>query len=310
MTASRLATAAATDQADTLRRLAGRSKVEAAPPDLLQVREGLRVISVTSGKGGVGKSSVVVNLAASLAASGQRVLIIDSNPGMGDICLRLGKEAPYRLSQVLNGEIPMEETVVDVGGGISVLPAGMDMQQYTSLSPRERLSLLQGMLRLEDGYDYFLIDTGAGISANVTSFAAMAREIMLVVTPEPTSITDAYALVKTLSGRDSGLKFRLLVNMCRDAEEGATLFSKLSAITGRFLQISMDHAGSILHDDLLVESVRRRGALCRLYPDAKGSLGFRILAQKLTAEPPAGGAPMPIGPMASSKLWRNHELSS
>jgi len=301
----------ATDQADTLRRLAGRAKaVEPAVPDLLKVREGLRVISVTSGKGGVGKSSVVVNLAAALAAGGQRVLIIDSNPGMGDICLRLGKETPYRLSQVLTGEITLEETVVAVGGGISVLPAGMDVQQYTSLAPKERLSLLQGMLRLEDNFDFFLIDTGAGISANVTSFAAIAREIMLVVTPEPTSITDAYALVKTLSGRDGTLKFRLLVNMCRDAQEGTSLFSKLSSITGRFLQISMDYAGCIVHDDKLVESVRRRATLCRLYPDAKASLGFRVLAQKLTAERPVGATPTPVGSIASSKLWRNHELSS
>jgi len=299
-----------TDQAESLRRLAGRAKVDSPTREIIQVREGLRVISVTSGKGGVGNSSVVVNLAASLAATGQRVLIIDSNAGIGDICLRLGSQAPYRVAQVTAGEVTLEETVVEMGGGISVLPAGMDVQQYTSLSPRERVSLLQGMLRLQDRFDCFLIDTGAGLAANLTSFAAVAREIMLVVTPEPTSITDAYALIKTLSGRDSSFRFRLLVNMCRDAQEGVTLFSKLSAITGRFLQVTMDHVGSILHDELLVESVRRRGALYRLHPEAKASLGFRVLAQKLTAERPEMGVPMPEGPMASSKLWRNHELSS
>lgn len=300
----------ATDQAESLRRLAGRGRSEVPTPDLLQVRAGLRVISVTSGKGGVGNSSVVVNLATSLAASGQRVLIVDSNPGVGDICLRLGRETPYRMSQVLSGEIALEETVVEVGGGVSVLPAGMEMQQYSALSPRERVALVQGMLRLEDRFDYFLIDTGAGIAANLTSFASIAREIMLVVTPEPTSITDAYALIKALSGRDSSFKFRLLVNMCRDNQEGATLFSKLSAITGRFLQVSFEHAGCILHDELLVESVKRRGALCRLYPDAKASAGFKHLARKINAERTADMVPMPVAPMASSKLWRNHELSS
>ena len=300
----------ATDQAESLRRLAGRTRGDAPSPEPLQIREGLRVISVTSGKGGVGKSSVVVNLAASLAATGQRVLIVDSTPGIGDICLRLGQQAPYRISQVLSGDVPLEDTVVEVGGGISVLPAAMEVQQYTSLSPRERVSLLQGMLRLENRFDYFLIDTGAGLAANLTSFASIAREIMLVVTPEPTSITDAYALIKTLSSRDSSFRFRLLVNMCRDNQEGGALFSKLSAITGRFLQVEFDHAGCILQDELLVESVRRRGTLFRLYPDAKASVGFKVLAQKLTAERPEGTVPKPIAPMASSKLWRNHELSS
>ncbi|WP_129124776.1 MinD/ParA family protein [Geomonas oryzae] len=307
MTMSCLAT---TDQAESLRRLAGRAKSEAPAPDLLQVREGLRVISVTSGKGGVGKTSVVVNLAASLAAAGERVLIVDSNPGVGDICLRLGKDAPYRMGQVLAGEITLKDTVVDIGGGVKVLPAGMDVQQYSSLSPRERSALLQAMLRLQNDYDYFLIDTGAGIAANLTGFASIAREIMLVVTPEPTSITDAYALIKMLSGRDSSFRFRLLINMCRDNQEGDTLFSKLSAITGRFLQVQFDHAGSILHDELLVESVRRRGALCRLFPEAKASTGFKILAQKINKETPAVAEAMSAASMASSTMWRNHELSS
>jgi len=299
----------ATDQAESLRRLAGRAKTEVPAPDLMQVREGLRVISVTSGKGGVGKTSVVVNLAAELAACGERVLIVDSNPGVGDICLRLGKDAPFRMGQVLAGEIALKDTVVDLGGGVSVLPAGMGVQQYSSLAPRERSSLLQGMLRLQNDFDYFLIDTGSGIAANLTSFASIAREIMLVVTPEPTSITDAYALIKMLSGRDSSFRFRLLINMCRDNQEGEMLFSKLAAITGRFLQVQFDHAGSILHDELLVESVRRREALCRLFPDAKGSAGFKKLAQKINTEGPAGAGTIPAS-VASSTMWRNHELSS
>ena len=306
MTASRVVT----DQADTLRQLAGRAKGGSAACEPFKVRDGLRVISITSGKGGVGKSSVVVNLAESLAATGKRVLVIDANLGMSDICMRLGKEAPYRLNHVLSGEKTLEETVIDSGGGISILPAGMGVQQYTSLSPSERASLLHGMMRLEHCFDYFLIDTGSGIAANVTSFAAVSREIMLVVTPEPTSITDAYALVKTLSGRDSTLRFRILVNMCRDQEEGNALFSRLSIITGRFLEVSLDYVGCILHDEMLVESVRRRGALCRLYPEARASLGFRVLAQKILTEGVQDTALISIDPVAARKQWRNHELSS
>jgi flagellar biosynthesis protein FlhG len=300
----------AIDQAESLRQLAGRAKVRELSPERLQLREELRVISVTSGKGGVGKTSVVVNLAQALALSGQRVLIVDANPGMGEICLRLGIEAPYRLNHVLSGERTLEETVIDAGSGIGILPAGIDLQLYSSLSPAERLSLLQGITRLEDDYDFFLIDTGSGLSANVTSFASFAREIMLVVTPEPTSIMDAYALVKTLNGRDPSFRFRLLVNMCRDAEEGASLFAKLSAITGRFLEVELDYSGCILKDELVAESAKMRGVHSRLFPDAKSSQGFRALAQKIAAYQPAVQAAAPLEAVPAAEQWRNHELSS
>jgi flagellar biosynthesis protein FlhG len=305
MTASR----GAADQADMLRQLAGSAKRRGSEEDQPKVREGLRVISVTSGKGGVGRSSVVINLAESLIGLGKRVLVVDADPGMGDVSLLLGVHPPFTLNHVLSGEKCLEEIVVDAVGGI--IPAGIGAQRYQTLSPSERLSLFQGMGRLEELFDYVLIDTGAGIPANVTGFASAAREIMLVVTPEPSSITDAYALVKTLSGRYGSLRFRLLVNRCRDAEEGAALFAKLSAITGRFLEISMDYSGCILYDEMLVESVRRSGALCRLYPDAKATLSFRTLAEKLTTEGSAAVPGMPLDPPAARrKEWRNHELSS
>jgi flagellar biosynthesis protein FlhG len=304
MTASR----GATDQADTLRQLAGSAKKRSIAEDRL--RDGLRVISVTSGKGGVGKSSLVINLADCLARLGKRVLVVDADLGRGDICKLLGEMAPYTLNHVLSGEKSIEEIVIDGGNGIRILPAGLGVQQYQALSPSGRLSLLHGMGRLQDRFDFFLIDTGSGVSANVTSFATAAREIMLVVTPEPSSITDAYALVKTLSGRYDALHFRLLVNKCRDAEEGAALYRKLSAITGRFLEISMDYSGCILQDEMLTEAGRRHGVVCRLYPDARASLGITALAQNLTAEGSVGAAAMPLDSVAPRKEWRNHELSS
>lgn len=306
MTASR----GATDQADTLRQLAKGAKMRSIAEDRLQVREGLRVISVTSGKGGGGRSSVVINLADALTSLGKRVLVVDADPGAGGICLLLGTTAPYTLYHVLSGEKTVEEIVIDGGDGIMILPAGLGVQKYQSLSPSGRLSLLQGMWQLQDRFDFFLIDTGAGISANVTSFATAAREIMLVVTPEPSSITDAYALMKTLSGRYDRLHFKLLANMCRDAEEGAALYRKLSTITGRFLEISMEYSGCIMQDEMLTEAVRRHGVVCRLYPDAKASLGFRALAQNLTTEGSVGAAITPLDPVVRRKELRNHELSS
>jgi len=307
MTASR----GATDQADMLRQLAGSAKLRGCVEEYAPVRESLRVISFTSGKSGVGKSSVVINLAEALARHGNRVLVVDADPGMNDISLLLGLLPPYTLNQVLSGEKSLEQIVVDAGGGIKVLPAGIGAQRYQTLSPSERLSLFQGMERLEEMFDYILIDTGAGIPANVTGFASAAREVVLVVTPESTSITDAYALVKTLSARYEALRFRLLVNKCRDEEEGASLFLKLSTITTRFLEVSLVYAGCILHDEMLVESIRRRGAICRLFPDAKASVSFRALAQHITSEGHCGVVATPLDPPAARrKEWRNHELSS
>lgn len=301
-------THATTDQADTLRQLAFSAKRRNTEGELMLPEE-LRVISVASGKGGVGKSSVVINLAVTLGRLGQRVLVVDADLGVGDVCLLMGESPPSDLQQVLMGERDLEEIVLDAGTGVKVLTLGMNPQQYGNLTPHKRNLLLQGVERLGEQVDYILIDTGAGISGNVTSFALSAKEILLVVTPEPTSIMDAYALVKSLSGRHGGLPFKLLVNMCKDGEEGRGLFQKLSAITGRFLDVSLEYMGCIVKDEMLVDSVRRRQALCRIYPDAKAAQGFRTLAQKMmAAEAPADCLPM--DPQARRKEWRNHELSS
>lgn len=306
MTASRN-----TDQADMLRQLAGSAKKRSPKESRRQTREGLRVISVTSGKAGVGKTSVVINLAEALARRGERVLVVDADHAMGDISLYFGVVPPYTLSQVLSSEHSLEDLVLDLGQGVQLLPAAMVAQQYQSLSPSERLALFQGMERLEERYDFVLIDTGSGIPANVTGFASAAREVLLVMTPEATSITDAYTMVKTLSGRYGALKFRFLVNRCQEPQEGAALFKKLSAITGKFLEVSLEYAGCILHDEVLVESAKRRGTLSRLFPDAKATLGFQALAQQLTTEGPAGAVATPLDPPAARvKEWRNHELSS
>lgn len=299
-----------TDQADMLRQLAGSVKRRGNEEPLL-ARAGLRMISITSGRGGVGKSSVVINLAETLARLGQRVLVVDADHGTPGICRQLGVHPPCTLGQVLSGDRSLEEIVVDAGNGVEILPAGLALQQYQALSPSERLSLLQGMGRLEERFDYILIDTGSGIPANVTGFAAKAREVMLVVTPEATSITDAYALVKTLSGRDGSLRFRLLVNRCRDAEEGAKLFAKLTAITGRFLEVSLDYSGYILNDEMFLDSVRRSGVLCRLHPEAQAARGFRALAQSMMTE--GGSVPhsMALDQHAVQREnWRKYELSS
>lgn len=299
----------ATDQAETLRHPAGRNKERSAASGRLNVREGLRVISVTSGRNGAGKSTVVVNVAESLAALGKRVLIIDAEPG-NVISRRLGLEARYTLQHVVSGVAGMEDVLIDAGKGISILPAAMAVHKYTALSPSGRSALMQGLLRLQNRFDYYLIDSGAGVSANATGFAVAAREVMLVVTSEPASLTEAYSLMKTLYSRDESLRFSVVVNNCRSGEEAASVHAKFSLITGRFLKLSIENLGAVLHDDTQAESIRRSGSLCRLFPDSLAAIQFRAVAQKIVMEGEADAFLMPIDTIGAKKQWRNHELSS
>ena len=179
------------DQADTLRQMARSARqnnqVAAGTPPLTD-QQGIRVISVTSGKGGVGKSNVVANLAMALAAQGKKVLIIDGDLGVGNLDVLLGLSPQYNLNHVLSGEKSLSEIIVEVSPSIKLIPAGSGVQEYTSLGQHEKLKLLDELDMLEEEFDIMIIDTEAGISENVTYFTVAAQEILVVVTPEPTSI--------------------------------------------------------------------------------------------------------------------------
>lgn len=269
------------DQADSLRQLARtlrtRDKGRAGRSD----GKGVRVISVTSGKGGVGKSTVVVNLAISLARLGKRVLVIDADLGVGNIDVLLGLAPACTLNQVLAGERDLSEIIVTGPAGIKLVPAGSGVQEYTSLGHHERLRLLDELDRLEEQFDIVIIDTEAGISENVTYFNTAAQEIVVVVQPEPTSLTDVYALIKLLSTRYGERHFKVLVNMVSDTQDALDVFARLSSVTSRFLDISLDYLGCVVWDEKLVESVKRQRAVLDLYPTAPASQCFSSLARRV-----------------------------
>lgn len=275
------------DQADTLRQMASTANATRQDVSLyagsISSRQDIRVISVTSGKGGVGKSNVVVNLAVTLANQGKKVLIIDADLGVGNIDILLGLRPQFTMNHVLSGEKKLSEIIISGPCGIKVVPAGLGVQEYTSLGTTERLKLLDELDRLEEHFDVFLIDTEAGISENVTYFNVAAREILVVVTPEPTSITDVYALIKLLSTRYGERYFKVLVNMARDQKEALAVYEKLFNVADRFLDVSMDFMGCVLRDDLVGEAVRRQKPVCQLYPDAKASRCYTALARKIMA---------------------------
>jgi flagellar biosynthesis protein FlhG len=284
------------DQADSLRQLA-RSMNDSnhsrrQPQKTSGAGRGVRVISVTSGKGGVGKSNVVANLGIAFSQQGKRVMIIDADLGVGNIDVLLGLSPHHTLNHVLSGEKRLKEIIIPGPSGIKLVPAGSGVQEYTSLGSGERMKILEELDELEEEFDIVIIDTEAGISENVTYFNTAAQEIVVVVSPEPTSITDVYALIKLLATRYDERRVKVLVNMVRDTRDALLVFSRLSQVTSRFLDISLDYLGCILWDDCLVESVRKQRAVMELFPDSKSSRCFTGLARHMveqTAAPQVKG---------------------
>ncbi len=273
------------DQADTLRQMAHNAKklqqTDAAKMGGLSDHQGIRVISVTSGKGGVGKSNVVSNLAIALSAQGKKVLLIDADLGLGNLDVLLGLSPTYNLNHVMSGEKTVLEILIDGPAGIKIIPAGTGVQELTSLGQHEKLKLLDELDMLEEQFDIMIIDTEAGISENVTYFTVAAQEIFVVVTPEPTSITDAYALIKLLATRYSEHHFKVLVNMAKDSEDALEVFRKLANVAGRFLNISLDYLGCVVKDEKVVEAVKRQKAVTELFPDSEASACFATLARRV-----------------------------
>ncbi len=273
------------DQAETLREMARSATkvqgVDSSQGSAVADQHGLRVISVTSGKGGVGKSNVVSNLAIALSTQGKKVLILDADLGLGNLDVLLGLSPPYNLNNVLNGEKSISEIIVDGPAGIKIIPAGSGVQEFTSLGQHEKLKLLDELDMLEEKFDIMIVDTEAGISENVTYFSVAAQEIIVVVTPEPTSITDVYALIKLLATRYSEHHFKVLVNMAKDSEDALEVFRKLANVAGRFLDISLDYLGCVIKDEKVVEAVKRQKAVSELFPESEAAACFTTLAKRV-----------------------------
>ena len=244
-----------------------------------------RIISITSGKGGVGKTNIVANLGYQLSRSGQRVLILDADFGLGNLDILLGLAPRYNLSHVLSGEKTIQDILVEGPGKLSILPAASGIQELTQLSREQKMRLLGALDQLLDSMDILLIDSAAGISPNVMDFSVSAQEIMVVVTPEPTSITDAYALMKVLSTRYAEKTCRLIVNQVSSEHEGREIFRQLNLVAQKFLAINMDYFGCILQDDNLVRCVKQQRIVSQAHPESLSTYGFRNLARRTKALP-------------------------
>ncbi|MBW1644803.1 MAG: MinD/ParA family protein [Deltaproteobacteria bacterium] len=255
-------------------------------------RSPVKVIAVTSGKGGVGKTNLVANLACALSELGRRVMILDADLGLANLDVLLGYAPEYNLAHVFAGEKSLAEIVVTGPKGIKIIPASSGIQEITDLDCRQQRILLDQMDDFADQLDYLLIDTAAGISSLVTSFLTAAQEVVVVVTPEPTSMTDAYALVKVMHTSFAADRFHLLVNQVRDEEEAGLIFAKLNLVCEKFLDISLDFLGYIPADSAVSRAVRQQRAVVDLLPDAAASRQFMVVARELeqmSGRRPGGG---------------------
>ncbi len=249
----------------------------------------LRVLAVSSGKGGVGKTNIVANLAYAFAKMNKRVLVVDADLGLNNIDILLGLAPKFHIGHVLSGEKSVEEIIVDGPAGIQLLPAGGGLQELTQLDGEKKVLLMEELDRVSSGYDFLIFDTGAGVSTNVTYFCSAAHEILLVATTEPTSLTDVYALIKILHTKHAQKHFRMIINSVASEREAQLILRNLMAVTDRFLpNVSIKYLGYVLSDPNVPKAVRQQKAFMELYPYSKVSQCVDQLAQKMAGEKRSG----------------------
>ncbi len=257
----------------------------------------VQVIAVTSGKGGVGKTNISVNLAAAMGVAGKKVMLFDADLGLANVDVVLGLQPRRNLSHVIDGECGLEEILLDGPAGMKVVPASSGTKRMAELTPSENAGLIRAFSDLGDDLDVLVVDTAAGIADGVVSFTQAAQHVILVVCDEPASITDAYAMIKVLS-REHGIRhFRVLANMTQTSHHGRTLFGKISSVAERFLDVNLEYIGAIPFDEQLRKAVQKQNAVVEAFPRSRAALAFRNLAEEV------GRWPVPDGPRGNLEFF-------
>jgi len=246
----------------------------ASPP----ARKRCRAIAVAGGKGGVGKTTVSVNLGMALAMGGHDVILLDADMGLANIDVLLGLTPTRHIGHLLDGSCGIEDLLLPAPHGLKVVPAGSGTRRLAQLSNTEHAAVIRAFDDLVTPPDYLLVDTAAGVSDNVAMFAAAADDVVLVVCDEPASLTDAYAMLKVLS-RDFGVRrFRMVANMVRNLGEAKQLHQKLARVSDRFLDVALDFMGMVPNDERLRQAIKRQSAVVDLWPSSRSGQAFKQLA--------------------------------
>lgn len=266
-----------TDQAKALREM-----VRAAEQQNIQRSVGgPRVITVASGKGGVGKTNLSVNLGASLVADGRRVALIDADIGLANVDIALGVAPTYTLRDVLLQKCSLSEAIIFGPGGLHVVAGGSGVHEVSEMDPKLLSRFVSVLEAMDNVYDFILIDTGAGVGAHVLSFIHASRETLLVVTPEPSSIADAYAVLKAAASQRKDIRWLIAINMARSVREGEQTYERLATACRRFLGVSPDYAGTVLHDDAVAKAVRMQSPFVNEFPRSAAARAVNDMARRL-----------------------------
>lgn len=242
-----------------------------------------RVIAISSGKGGVGKSSISVNLAISLAKGGSRVCLLDADTGLANANILLGLTPQFSLEHVLYGAKPIEDVMLDGPHGLKIVPGAHGISECVTLHPRQQLRLTRELSRIESDFDYILIDTAAGISDTTLDFVSAAHHTLVVITPEPTSLTDAFSLIKLLKRRRKSVHYHVVVNMCSNGVQAKEVFHRFSSAVDKYIGVETHYLGCILRDESMRAAVVLQNPVA-MFPDTDpSSRGFVKLADSLEA---------------------------
>lgn len=241
----------------------------------------IKTIAITSGKGGVGKTNLVAALAIAMKRLGMNVMIFDADLGLSNIDVLLHLAPRYTIQHLLNGEKTLEDILIDGPFGIKILPASSGVQELTALDEFQRLRLIESFDSYRGNIDVLLIDTPAGISENVAFFCISSEEIIVLTSPEPTAITDAYAIIKVLFTRYQEKEFHIVVNSARNPDEAFDIYRRLSVAAEKFLNISLHYLGYIPFDDNVKKAVMMQRSFVDLFPNTPASKAINDIAERL-----------------------------
>lgn len=270
-------------QADRLRELALNVKKQ-IESEMYQEVKNTRVVAVSSGKGGTGKSTLALNLSIALASRGKKVVLLDADMGLANIDIMLGIVPQYNLYHLIQGKKSLREILLSHPAGIDIIPGGSGITELANLSREQLKRILIEIGTLDGEYDFMIIDTGAGISDSVLYFLLASDDVLVVTTPEPTSITDAYGIVKGLSQNNFKGHLFLVVNRVTDSREGILVAEKFRLVCSKFLNLDIKVLGSVINEPMMQEAIKRQTSFISAFPQSIAAKNIYEISDRLASK--------------------------